>query len=332
MKTKTVLESQFTFTFLLIFLSASTFTNSVGQPRGYCQALLQSLPFRSATVTATPGTLETVTSLKGGYDATIGPNPSNPIQFFTLDNGMCPYAARTLIVLNELELDFETVGISMSNGVKPDWYLKINPRGKVPALRVPYHNNEVVYESAICDEYLCDLYNTLQNGKKESSSSSSSSLMPDDPMQRAKIRLLNDRCDTVLNPTFFTYLMNKDTTKDEEMKQKLEEILQSYEDILSGEDSDGTNGGGPYMNGEEFTLADVHMLPFFLRLIVSLRHFRDYHVTKDNFPNLVAWFELCSERASVKSAAKSDEEIIAVYGKFMDANYAFGGLNKNAKK
>lgn len=252
-----------------------------------------------------------IVSLKGGYDATIGPDPSNPIQFFALPNKMCPYAARTLIVLNELNLPYDTVEIRN----KPDWYLKINPRGKVPAIRVPSDNNEVIYESAICDEYLCDLHNR-QNPDD------TPLLMPNDPMQRAKIRLLNDQCDTILNVAFFTFLMNKDESKEEEMKNKLDKILEEYENTLQ-------SNGGPYLMGIEFTLADVHVLPFFLRLLASLRVYKNYYVTKEKYPLLMKWYEVCSERESVKDASISDETIIEAYKKFVDMDYSFGGLNRN---
>ena len=256
-----------------------------------------------------------IITLKGGYDATIGPDPSNPIQFFTLPDKMCPYAARTLIVLNELNLPYDTVEIRN----KPDWYLKINPRGKVPAIRIPSDNNEIVYESAICDEYLCDLYNRQHS---DDSGSYTPLLMPNDPMQRAKIRLLNDQCDTILNVAFFTFLMNKDESKEDEMKDKLDKILEEYEKTLK-------SNGGPYLMGAEFTLADVHVLPFFMRLFVSLRAFKNYHVTEEKYPLLVKWFEVCSERESVKISTVPDERIIEAYKRFMDVDYSFGGLNKN---
>lgn len=268
------------------------------------------------------GNVGRIVSLKGGYDATIGPDPTNPIQFFTLTGGMCPYAARTLIVLNELQLPFETVEVS--GKPKPDWYLRINPRGKVPALRVPFHNNEIIYESAICDEYLCDLYDSQIRSDASTTSEKilKNTLMPNDPVQRARIRLLNDQCDTVLNPAFFTLLMNKDTSKDEDLRNKLNDILMTYEETL-------TKSGGPYLTGKDFTLADVHLLPFFLRLSVSLPHFKNFQVSIDNYPKLVSWYDICSERDSVKAAAKTDETIISVYQKFVDMDYEFGGLNKN---
>jgi glutathione S-transferase len=230
-----------------------------------------------------------------------------------MSSGMCPYAARTMMVLNELELPFDQVEILG----KPDWFLNINPRGKVPALR---HNGEIVYESAICDEYLCDIYDTKANLKV---GLTTNKLMPkNDPIAKAKIRLLNDQCDTVLNPAFFTFLMNKDEANDEELKKKLDDVLQVYEQTL-------TSNGGPYLTGKEFTLADIHVLPFFLRLFVSLRHFKNYHITEESHPKLVKWFKTCSDRESVKTVSKPDEMIIAVYQKFIDMEYRFGGLNKN---
>lgn len=69
------------------------------------------------------------TELRGGYDATVGINPSAPIQFFTLPGNTCPYAQRTHITLKELGLEFDTTEVT--GMPKPDWYLKINPRGKV---------------------------------------------------------------------------------------------------------------------------------------------------------------------------------------------------------
>ena len=49
----------------------------------------------------------------------------------------------------------------------------------------------------------------------------------------------------------------------------------------------------------------------------------------NNFPKLQQWFDLCSQRDSVKPTAKTREEIIKVYDGFIKVDYSFGGLNKN---
>ena len=53
-----------------------------------------------------------VTTLFGGYDATISQSdPKTPIQVFS--NGpLCPYSAQVVTLFNELELPFEVTKIS----------------------------------------------------------------------------------------------------------------------------------------------------------------------------------------------------------------------------
>ncbi|KAL7527368.1 hypothetical protein ACHAXR_006587 [Thalassiosira sp. AJA248-18] len=251
------------------------------------------------------------TVLSGGYDATIGADPSTPIQFFTLPGNTCPYAQRTHIALKELALPFdmtEVMGIP-----KPDWYLAINPRGKVPALRVPTADYAVIYESAICNEFLCDYATKLGEDHN---------LMPVDPFLRAKIRLLNDHCDNVFAKTQFTFLMNKDDEKDKDLCGEMETALAVYEQQL-------VESKGPYLLGTEFTLADVHTIPFLVRLVITLKHWKNYELPKDKFPNLLCWLDSCLERESVKESSMSKEKTIEVYERFVGADYKFGGLNKN---
>ena len=42
------------------------------------------------------------TRLHGGYDATVGADPSTPLQLFVLPGNTCPYVQRTHIALREL--------------------------------------------------------------------------------------------------------------------------------------------------------------------------------------------------------------------------------------
>ena len=146
--------------------------------------------------------------------------------------------------------------------------------------------------------------------------------MPLDPSERAALRLLNDHVDTQLSPAQFTFLMNKDTEKDAEMLESLEDALLVMEDALEVR-------GGPFLMGKDFTLADIHVLPFFLRLVITLKHYKGYDVPKDRFARLLEWYDLCSQRESVSTASKSVDEIIQVYNRFFEVDYAFGGLNKN---
>jgi glutathione S-transferase len=186
-------------------------------------------------------------------------------------------------------------------------------RGRVPALRLPTEHNAVIYESAICNEFLCDYATKLQKHH---------TLMPADPITRAKIRLLNDHCDVVFSKTQFTYLMNKNDDINESLRAEMEDALKCYEDAL-------VEGKGPYLMGSFFTLADLHVFPFIQRLVITLKHWKDYELPSDKFPNLLAWHDSCMTRESVKESSMTTEKTIEVYGRFVDADYKFGGLNKS---
>jgi len=274
------------------------------------RALLVFCSIHLASGFVSAGVPRPVTELRGGYDATIGAHPSTPIQFFTLPGNTCPYAQRTYIALKELQLPFDITEVT--GMPKPDWYLSINPRGKVPALRVPTADYAVIYESAICNEFLCDYATSLEQDH---------TLMPTDPFLRAKVRLLNDHCDNVFSKTQFTYLMNKDDEKEDVLCGEMESALATYEDALAESE-------GPFLLGT-FTLADVHVFPFVQRLVITLKHWKNYELPREKFPNLLAWHDSCLGRESVKESSMSKEKMIEVYERFVGADYKFGGLNKN---
>ena len=65
---------------------------------------------------------------------------------------------RTRIVLKEKNLPFDRILMDLPNKEqKQDWYLALNPYGKVPVL---VEEGAWVYESAICNEYLEEKYPT----------------------------------------------------------------------------------------------------------------------------------------------------------------------------
>lgn len=61
---------------------------------------------------------------------------------------------RAKVALKELELPFEERFINV-DGPRPAEFLKINPRALVPVL---VFNDEIVIESAVVCQFLCDIY------------------------------------------------------------------------------------------------------------------------------------------------------------------------------
>ena len=79
----------------------------------------------------------------------------------------CPFAQRTLIALNAKQMKYSLHEVAIKNpktglwhqlDEKPDWFLKLNPLGKVPTLAYKEGDTTLsVYESNICNEFLEDL-------------------------------------------------------------------------------------------------------------------------------------------------------------------------------
>ena len=81
-----------------------------------------------------------------------------------------------------LRCSHEVVNINLKS--KPEWFFKKNPLGLVPVLE---KGDEIIYESAICDEYLDEVY-----GKQL--------LLTKDPFERARQKMLGERFSKVSRP------------------------------------------------------------------------------------------------------------------------------------
>ena len=77
------------------------------------------------------------------------------------------------------------VFVNLTN--KADWLLERNPLGRVPVLE---HKGNVVYESAVCNEFLEEAY--------PESSTGTHALLPSCPYERAAVRLLMLKIDQVV--------------------------------------------------------------------------------------------------------------------------------------
>jgi glutathione S-transferase len=188
-----------------------------------------------------------------------------------------PNCQRVKVVLEEKKIPYETINIDLRAGEQktPD-YLKINPYGKVPALA---DNDTILYESCIINEYLDEKYSTPR-------------LMPSDPAQRAKARILVDFGLTQMDPVYTKLRM--EMVKDEKersqetinaAKQDIKKRLQHLEQEL---------GNKEYLLGD-FSLVDADLIPRFTRL-------EGFGVLPDPaLPGLGKYLQRMKERPSVKA-------------------------------
>jgi glutathione S-transferase len=104
-----------------------------------------------------------------------------------VDAARCPYCARVRIALEEKGLDYETVEVDL--GHRPEWLVELNPpKGRVPVL----DDGWTLPESQVILEYLEERYPKHP-------------LLPTDPAERARARLLVHRFDEALGDDYYAY-------------------------------------------------------------------------------------------------------------------------------
>ncbi|NIO10299.1 MAG: hypothetical protein GTO40_20765 [Deltaproteobacteria bacterium] len=195
------------------------------------------------------------------------------------DYGPSPNCQRVEIALHEKGLPYDIVPVDLKKREqkKPD-FLKLNPYGKVPVI---IDGDKVLYESCIINEYLDETYPNPP-------------LMPKDPFQKARIRVLIDYGLNYIQPQYWAlraemYVKTKDEERDwnvvEKTTTELRGLLQHLEQAL---------GDKPYFMGE-FSLLDIALVPRFIRM----ENFGVMPAT--SIPRLGSWLQRMKERPSVKT-------------------------------
>ena len=173
----------------------------------------------------------------------------------------CPYAARARIVLAEKGLDYELVEIDLSD--RPDWLYEKNPKGRVPVIEED--DGTPLPESAVIMEFVEERYPEPP-------------LLPADPADRAAVRLLIFRDDDLTSPY---YALRRE---EEGARERFDEVLARFDALL---------GEQPYLSGAEYGLADIALVPWFLRARDMLG------VELDGFAAITDWLERLEQRPAV---------------------------------
>ncbi len=149
---------------------------------------------------------------------------------------------------------------------KPKDLLELNPYAKVPVL---VDGDAVIYESAIINEYLEEVYPKV-------------SLLPQSSYERAKVRIWVDFFNSRIHPAAH------DIAHDKEPEKARERLLTHLRRL------DGEMAGKSFIAGD-YSLADVTFIPFYVRR-------ERYRVSmEDGFTNLKRWGEELVRRPGVAS-------------------------------
>ncbi|XP_078607956.1 glutathione S-transferase omega-1-like [Branchiostoma floridae x Branchiostoma japonicum] len=235
------------------------------------QSITQSALRRSRSTPAS--TMLTKKAYKTGSTA---PEPPENGVIRLISNRFCPYAHRTRLVLAAKGIDYETVNVCLAK--RPEWFFSINPLAKVPTLQ---HDGKVVYESLVCNEYVDRVF----PGRK---------LLPEEPLEKARIGMLQAIWDAKSGPNFMKVTM----TKGEE-RQKAFEVLK--EGLSFFEKHLGTSEA-PFFGGEQPGFLDYSIWPWF-ELIELFLTDDDVKLQEAEFPRVFAWQAAMFDRPEVKTCA-----------------------------
>jgi len=156
------------------------------------------------------------------------------------------------------------VEVDLKNKPKELW--ELNPYGKVPVL---VDDQAAIYESNIIDEYLEERYPDVR-------------LMPENPAERARVRIWMDYCNTRLHGAAHEILHSDNQ---ERAQEKLKDYLTALELEMVGRE---------YFAGD-YSLADITLIPFFIRR-------QRYRFEIDHrLPNLKSWMDRLLARPAVQS-------------------------------
>ena len=191
----------------------------------------------------------------------------------------CPFVQRSVITLLYKSVPFKITYIDLA--AKPDWFLAISPFGRVPILRVEDGEREtVLFESAAINEFIDE----VTEGR----------LHPEDPIRRAHNRAWIEFGSTLFNDNYRMSIA-KSELEFREGTQQLHDHMMRVEQHL---------GGGPYFNGEAFSLVDAAYAPFFMRAELW-RNKVAFYDSKE-FPKMAAWGEALLALDAVKQSVVDD--------------------------
>lgn len=205
----------------------------------------------------------------------------------------CPFAQRAWISLLEKGVKFEYIEQDPYNKT-PEW-LTINPRGLVPVI---VHNGKSVCESAVCIEYVDEVWET---GRR---------LLPKDPYQRARIRMQSDYIGKKVVPPFYNLLM-KSNGERTVAKQELVAALK----VLFDEKEQSS---APLFGGQALNMVDIMLVPFAYRFEVILPRYRDWSVPKAGLERYHQWYAAVCQQESVCKTMPDEEKLVESYRRYAE--------------
>ena len=236
------------------------------------------------------------------------------LTLYHFGDSLCSIKARLCLEEKGVEYEGKFVDLMRFENLQED-YLKLNPNGVVPTI---VHDGKAVIESTVINEYVDDVFD-------------GPSLKPEDPHQRARMRVWTKMQDDIVHPAIqkptFNLLVKpvlKDMTDEQldeftgrhphEANRKLfrnaargpvdEEAIAAAKErfhFVFGR-MDQALAEGPWLAGDSYSLADVAMAPAIDRLdACGLFDLFEAH------DRVLDWVKRVQERPAFQRARPKDE-------------------------
>ena len=150
----------------------------------------------------------------------------------------CPFSHRCRFVLYEKGMDFQVIDVDMYN--KPEDIAVMNPYNRLPVL---VERDLVLYESNIINEYIDERFPHPQ-------------LMPDDPVMRARARLMLYNMEKELFDNVEALESGKEKQVDKARQMVTDRLIELSPLFTKTK----------HMLGDDFTMLDVAVAPLLWRL------------------------------------------------------------------
>ncbi|TID21762.1 SAICAR synthase-like protein [Venturia nashicola] len=203
----------------------------------------------------------------------------------------CPFVQRVWISLEAKELHYQYIELDPYK--KPDWYLKLNPRGLIPTLQ---HDGWCCGESTVLMEYLED----LNMGQP---------LFPSDPKQKAHCRLWTDHINRHIIPAFYHYIQAQtadlQTEKAQEFKAQINKLVEAADEE------------GPFFLGSTLGFVDVQFAPWVIRLNKVLKPYRGWPDPEPG-SRFGKWVKAIEDDEFVKATTSTDELYLDSYERYAE--------------
>lgn len=210
----------------------------------------------------------------------------------------CPYAERTVLVLNAKNLQYDLVFINLDQ--KPEWVFNYSPKGTVPALE--YEQGKGIFDSNIINVYLDEKYPDVP-------------LQATDPLRRAQDKMLVENF-AAAQSAYYTAAFNAPAL--------VPSMVEAYHKGLELLQKELESRGTKYLHGDNPGLVDYTLWPFLERFeALPLLGKAEFAIDKTKYELLVTYIEAMKNVPAVKSyylAAETHAKFIESRAKG-DPNY-----------